>query len=250
MVGLAHRARPFELEAVGVVDEAIEDGISVGWFSDEIVPRFDGELTGDQRRGAAMPVLDDLQEIAPLAGVEAVRTEIVQNEQIDPGEHAEEACEAAIPMGELQLCEEARHARVVCAVALAAGPLSEGAGEPGFAEAAFSANENIALVSNPAAGGELLEEGFVELALSAIVDILDGGLAVTQASLTQPDLRAFGRAIGDLPVKQECEPFGVSEIPGGMLLLELDEGVGHAVELQRSELVEGGMGEHRCLSPQ
>jgi hypothetical protein len=42
----------------------------------------------------------------------------------------------------------------------------------------------------------------------------------------------------------------VGEISGGVLLFELDESVGHAVELQRSELVEGGMGEHRCLSPQ
>jgi hypothetical protein len=42
----------------------------------------------------------------------------------------------------------------------------------------------------------------------------------------------------------------MGEIPGGVLLFELEEGVCHAVELQRSELVEGGMGEHRCLSPQ
>src|SRR5215467_3694897 len=197
-----------------------------------------------------MPVLDDLQEVATLTGVEAVRTEIVQNEQIDPCQHAEEAREAAIPMRELELCEEARHARVVGAVALAAGPLSEGAGEPGFAQSAFPANEKIAFVGNPTASGELLEEGFVELALRAVVDVLDRGLAIAQASRTQADLRAFGGAIGDLAVEQECEPFGVGEIPGGILLLELEEGIGHAVELQGSELVEGGVGEHFCLSPQ
>ena len=51
-LGLAHRARPFELEAVGVVDEAIEDGIGEGGLADEVVPGFDGELAGDQRRAS------------------------------------------------------------------------------------------------------------------------------------------------------------------------------------------------------
>ena len=197
-----------------------------------------------------MPLLDDLHEIASLASGEAVGTEIVQNEQIDLGERTEETGEAAVTVRELELCEEARHARVVRAVALAAGPLSEGAGEPGLTQSAFAGDQKIAFLGNPAASRELLEESFVELPLRAVVDVLDRGLAVAQARRAQPDLRAFGRAIGDLAVEQECEPFGVGEIPGGILLLELGEGVGHAVELQRSELVEGGMGEHRCLSPQ
>ncbi len=153
-------------------------------------------------------------------------------------------------MAELQLCEEARHARVIRAVALAAGPLGQGAGQPGLAQAALPANEQIALLGDPAAGGELLEERFVELALCAVVDVLDRGLAVAQARRAQADLRAFARAIGDLAIEQECEPFAVGEIPGGILLFELDEGVGHAVEIERSELVECGMSEHHYLSPQ
>ena len=47
--GLAHRTLSFELEAVGVVDEAIKDGIGEGGIADEIVPGFDGELAGYQR---------------------------------------------------------------------------------------------------------------------------------------------------------------------------------------------------------
>jgi hypothetical protein len=56
--GLSRGALPFELERVAVVDEAIEDGIGVGGLADEVVPRFDGELISNQRRGATMPVLD------------------------------------------------------------------------------------------------------------------------------------------------------------------------------------------------
>ena len=52
--------------------------------------------------------------------------------------------------------------------------------------------------------------------MRAVVDVLDGGLAVAQARRAQLDLRAFGRSIGDLAVEQECELFGVGEIPGGI----------------------------------
>ena len=84
-------------------------------------------------------------------------------------------------MGELELCEEARHARVVCSIALAAGPLSKGAGEPGLTQSAFPSNEKIAFFRNPVAGRQLLKESFIELALRAVVDVLDRRLAVAQA---------------------------------------------------------------------
>src|SRR5262249_54249173 len=77
---LAHRARTLELETVSIVDKAIEDGIGISWFADEVVPGFDRELAGDQRGGAAMALLDDLHEIAPLAGGEPVGTEIVEQQ--------------------------------------------------------------------------------------------------------------------------------------------------------------------------
>ena len=125
------------------MDETVEDGVGEGWLADEVVPGFDRKLTGDQRRAAAVTILDDLHEIAPLAGVEAVGTEIVQNEQVDLREGTEEARKAAVSMRELQLSEEPRHARVIRAVSLSTGPLGKGAGEPGFAEAAFAGDEQI-----------------------------------------------------------------------------------------------------------
>src|SRR5215831_18850935 len=181
MARLAHRARPFELEAVGVVDDAIEDGIGEGGIADEIVPGFDGELTSDQSRGSAMPFLNDLHEVASLAGVEAVGTEVVEDQQVDLGQQAEEASEATIPMGELQLCEEAGYARVVCAIAFAASPLSKSAGQPGLSESTFPANEKIAFLGDPAASRELLKERLVDVPLRAVVDVLDRGLTVAQA---------------------------------------------------------------------
>jgi hypothetical protein len=106
------------------------------------------------------------------------------------------------------------------------------------------------VLGDPAAGGQLLEQRLVEPPRRAIVDVLDRGLAVTQPSGTQSGLEAPGVAIGGLAVEQERQPFGVGETAGLLLRLELDEGLRHAVEVERSELVEGGMCEHRSSSPQ
>ena len=49
----------------------------------------------------------------------------------------------------------------------------------------------LRLLGNPAASRELLEERFVELALCAVVDVLDRSLTVAQPRRAQADLRAL-----------------------------------------------------------
>jgi len=41
-----------ELKAVSVVNEAVQDGVAEGGVSDNFVPMFDGDLAGDDGRGA------------------------------------------------------------------------------------------------------------------------------------------------------------------------------------------------------
>ena len=60
------------------------------------------------------------------------------------------------------------------------------------------------MFGDPAAGGQLLEQRFVELTRDAVVDVLDSSLAVTQPRGTQSDLKAPGVAIGRLAIEQQC----------------------------------------------
>jgi hypothetical protein len=48
-----------ELEAVGVVDDAVENGVGECWSTDDLVPLVDGQQAGDECRAAAMVILDD-----------------------------------------------------------------------------------------------------------------------------------------------------------------------------------------------
>ena len=53
-------------EAMGVVDEPIEDGVGDGRVGDRLVPVIDRQLAGHDGRAAIVPVIDDLQQIATL----------------------------------------------------------------------------------------------------------------------------------------------------------------------------------------
>ena len=124
---LAHR-RAVEFEPVGVVDNAIQDRVAERGLADHLMPGCHGELAGDQDGAAAVAILDDLHEIAPLAGGEAIGSPVVEYEEIDLDQHSEQPREAAVAVGEIEIGEQARHARVVDGVAVAASLLRERAG--------------------------------------------------------------------------------------------------------------------------
>src|SRR5207253_10734795 len=95
---LAHRW-PVQFQPIGVMDDAIEDGVGEGRLTDDLVPLVEGELAGDERRAAAIAVLDDLHQIAPLIGSEPVWAPIVEDQQIGFDQGAEQAGEATGPVG-------------------------------------------------------------------------------------------------------------------------------------------------------
>src|ERR1700756_472738 len=106
------------------------------------------------------------------------------------------------------------------------------------------------MLGNPSAGCELLEQRFVELSRYSVIDVLDNGLDVAEFSVPQSAFKALSAALGSLAIKQKAQPFGVGEICSLVLTLQFNEGLGHAVELQRLELIEGGMVQHGLCAPQ
>ena len=58
---------------------AIEDGIGQGRIADGFVPVLDGQLAGDDGRGAAVAVFEDFQEVHRSG---AVRTDSPQSSMI------------------------------------------------------------------------------------------------------------------------------------------------------------------------
>ena len=68
---------------MGVVNDAVEDGIGVGRGADHRVPFVDGDLARQDGPAASMAFFEDLVEIAAGAGVERFEPPIVEYEQLD-----------------------------------------------------------------------------------------------------------------------------------------------------------------------
>jgi hypothetical protein len=57
------------------------------------------------------------------------------------------------------------------------------------------------MLGNPAAGGQLLEESFVETAWGAVIDVLDRRLAVAQLRIAQPAFEPLRAAMSRLAIE-------------------------------------------------
>jgi hypothetical protein len=63
------RESPLSSMRWGVVHDAIENGIGESWLADDVVPAADRQLAGEQGRGTAVAILDDLERRCPGTGV-------------------------------------------------------------------------------------------------------------------------------------------------------------------------------------
>ncbi len=66
-----------QIDAMGVVNEAIQNGVGVCWVRDNFVPAIHGKLRGDDRRAAAITLFEDFEQVVAGRGVERLEAPIV-----------------------------------------------------------------------------------------------------------------------------------------------------------------------------
>ena len=154
---------------------------------------------------------------------------------------------AAVAARQREVGEHLGHALVEDRAVVAAGFVAERTGQPTFPDPGRPFDDQVLRFLDPAPSGEALEQGAVEAACGAVVDILDDGL-VTQPGVAQPRSQPTVVALGRLAVEQEAQPLGMGELGMARVRLEFDEGSGHPGEPQLLQLVEGGVGQQRASS--
>ena len=158
-----------------------------------------------------MAVFDDFHQVSALTGRQAVGAPVVEDEQVRLYQGPEDPWEASVAVGEFEVGEEPGQPVVDDGEVVTAGPLTECAGQPGFANAAGTGDHQVAGVVDPTPGGELLELGPVQFAGRPEVYIFDGRPDVTQLCAAHAGLEAPGVAAGNLAFDQQAKPFGVAE---------------------------------------
>ena len=104
---------------------------------------------------AAVAVLQDLQDVLPLAVLEHGQAPVIEHQDVGAGEAAHQRAVGAVGAGQREFIKEPRQPPVEHAIALAAGLLGEGAGQVGLADAGRAGDEDVLVPGNPLAGGQL-----------------------------------------------------------------------------------------------
>jgi hypothetical protein len=184
-----------ELDAMGVVDEAVQDGVGVSGVSNNLIPGGQGKLGGDDRRSAAVSFLEDFEQVMAGAGVEGFEGEVVEDEEVGAAEGLDEARMAPIASGERQIFAELRPAMIENGAIVAAGFLADGAGEPTLANAGRADQGQIVMGIDPFSLRELLKQGAVQTA--------DGAIVASSTLACWRSFAARSRAVRRLSFRQE-----------------------------------------------
>jgi hypothetical protein len=120
---------------MGVVDEAVENGVGIGWVADDLMPFVDRDLAGQDGRAAAITLFEDLVEITAGAGIERFEAPIIEDEELYAVEAAHDAGIAAVAVGQREIGEQLGDALIENRAVVATGLVAEGTGKPTLADA-------------------------------------------------------------------------------------------------------------------
>jgi hypothetical protein len=232
-----------EIDAVGIVDEAVENGVGVSRITDNIVPFVDWELAGDDCRSSPVAFFEDFEEIMPCSGIERFEAPVIKDEELHAPKRPQESGIATIAARQREISEELGNALIENGSVVAASPMAERASKPAFADAGRAAQDDVVVGIDPTALGQLLEQGAIETAGGTIVDVFDGSL-VAKPCISEPGRQLPIVPIGHLAIEQQREPVRVREGSSVARCGDFTEGLGHAEQPELVELIEGGMGEH------
>jgi hypothetical protein len=123
-----------EVDAVRVMNDAVENGVSVGGVADQLMPFIDRDLAGDDCRSPAVAFFEDLEKVVAPGGIERLKAPIVEDEQLHAAERSQEAGVTAIATRECEVGEQLWKALIEDGSIVATGLVAESACEPTFAD--------------------------------------------------------------------------------------------------------------------
>src|SRR4029453_17999065 len=165
-----------QFDAVGAVNQAVEHRVGDGGIADMLVPELDRDLAGDDGRGAIMPIVDDLHQIAAPVGGQGGDAPVIENQQLHPGQALEHAAVTAIAASKAEGLQETGDTLEKDGGGVAASPVAESTGEPGLAGAGWPGDQQVLVALDPFAAGEAKEQATIKPPDGAVIDILGRGL--------------------------------------------------------------------------
>ena len=192
---------------MGVVQQAIADGVGLVGITDDAVPVLDGELGGDQCRGLLRTVFDDFHQVAPLGVAQWRDHPVVDRQQVEFGQSGQQAGVGSIATTDGYLVQQSRHAHVAGCEAAPAGALHKRAGQVGLPAARRSGDQQVMLILDPVAASEAEYLLAIQTARVLEVNVLKRCRLVARLGRAQPTAQLALLTGSPLAVDQQPDAF-------------------------------------------
>ena len=133
------------------MNEAVEDGVGIGWIADDFVPTVDGKLRGDHGRVAPIAIFEDFQEIVPGGSIEGLQPPVVEDQKIGAAEVAQKTRMTSIAARQGKVCKEPGNPLVEHRPIVTTGFVTECRGKPALAGAGWTGERKIVVGIDPLA---------------------------------------------------------------------------------------------------
>ena len=168
---LPHRITA-HVNAMGVLDQTVEDAIGQRRISDLLVPARYRPLRSQDRGTHLIAVFTDLPEVATFGLGQRSHSPVVDYQDIDAAESREQVAQAAIRARYRHIAEQRLGASIERQVTIAACLLRQSASDETLPDTSWPKDENVFVRANP--GGLLrqrADDALIESAGCAIVDL-------------------------------------------------------------------------------
>ncbi len=191
---------------MGVVDQAIQDGIGQGRIPDLGVPFIHQELGSHESGAEAVTIFEKFQKVPALIVGQGGQAPVIQDDQLGFRQGGQELGITPIPFGDLKVLEETGETEIANRVALSTGFVGQRTSHEGFTASGRAGNEDIVVLSDPVAGTQLGDQGFIQAAGMAEVDILQGRL-LAQPGLMETGFQTAIFPVGYFPIDEQTQAF-------------------------------------------
>jgi len=244
-----------DVNAQGVPGEAVEDGHGDGGVAEVTAPDAEGDVGGNDGRGAAVAQVDEIEEGVSGGGLvvaflDLAEADIVDDEQVGSGPGFETAAVGGVGEAGVQVVEQVDAAGIADGELLLAGAKAEGLEEVALAGTALAGQDEIVVAAHEVEAPELEDEGLVERGLKVPVEGFEE-LALVQSAGLDAASNATFELVADFAAEEVLEQGGgagaLAQGPGEQLV-ELREGVSQSEEGEvSSESLGDGVGAERLV---
>src|SRR3974390_747429 len=168
--GIAH-GLAFQLKAVGIVDQPIQDGVGYRGVVNHAVPFLHRELTGDEGGAQPVAIIEDLQQVSILFAGHGGHSEVVDYDHGSSRQLFEQLEQAAVGLSVLQFTKQFRRVVITDAVTIAARLVGQSASQVSFSRAGRSGDEAVVMLGYPLRSAQLLDLRPLESARMSVVHI-------------------------------------------------------------------------------